>query len=125
MLVHINIFMNKYVATVRVKDTSVRTVVFADSTLHARLILEYQFGIGSVVQSPTVAEGATNDCLSLDEVVATIKPIKPLTPQQTRLDSLKRQKELATKNLKAERDRQKVAKAQQQILSVKSQKFGA
>ncbi len=117
--------MNKYVATVRVKGTTVRTVVFADSTLHARLILEFQFGIGSVVHSPTVAEGATDDCLTLDEAVATIKPIKPLTPQQTRLDSLKRQKEIATNNLKAERDRQKVAKAQQQILSVKSQKFGA
>ena len=117
--------MNKYVATVRVKGTTVRTVVFADSTLHARLILEYQFGIGNVVHSPTVAEGATNDCLTLDEVAATIKPIKPLTPQQSRLDSLKRQKEIATNNLKAERDRQKVAKAQQQILSAKSQKIGA
>jgi hypothetical protein len=117
--------MNKYVATIRVKGTTVRTVVLADSILHARLILEFQFGIGSVLHSPTVAEGATNDCLTLDEVVATIKPIKPLTPQQTRLDSLKRQKEVATKNLKAERERQKVAKAQQQILSVKSQKFGA
>lgn len=117
--------MNKYVATIRVKGTAVRTVVFAESTIHARLILEFQFGIGSVVHSPTVAEGATNDCLTLDEVVATIKPIKPLTPQQTRLDSLKRQKEVATNNLKAERDRQKVAKAHQQILSVKSQKFDA
>lgn len=114
--------MNKYVATVRVKGTSVRTLVFADSTLHARLILEYQFGIGSVIRSPAVAEGATNDFLTLDEVVARIKP---LTPQQSRLDSLKRQKEIATKNLKAERDRQRVAKAQQQILSVKSQKIGA
>lgn len=117
--------MNKYLATIRVKGTPVRTVVFADSVLHARLILEFQFGIGSVVHSPTVAEGATNDCLTLDEVVATIKPIKPLTPQQTRLDSLKRQKEIATNNLKAERDRQKIEKAQQQILSVKSQKFRA
>ncbi len=111
--------MNKYVATVRVKGTTVRTVVFADSTLHARLILEYQFGIGSVVRPPTVAEAATNDCLGLDEAVAAIKPVKPLTPQQTRLVSLKRQKELATNNLKAERERQKVAKAQQQIQSVK------
>ena len=117
--------MNKYVATIRVKGTTVRTVVFADSTLHARLILEFQFGIGSIIHSPTVTEGSTNDCLTLDEVVATIKPFKPLTPQQTRLDSLKRQKDFATNNLKAERDRQKVAKAQQQFLSFKSQKFGA
>lgn len=114
--------MNKYVATIRVNGTTVRTVVYADSSIHARLILEYQFGSGNVVHSPTLAEGATNDCLTLDEVVATIKP---LTPQQTRLDSLKRQKDTATKNLKAERDRQKVAKAQQQIQSIKSQKIVA
>lgn len=117
--------MNKYVATIRVNGTTVRTVVYAESSIHARLILEYQFGFGNVVTPPTVAEGATNESLTLDEVLATIKPIKPLTPQQSRLDSLKRQKELATNNLKAERDRQKVAKAQQQILSVKSQKNSA
>lgn len=116
--------MNKFVATVRVKGTTVRTVIFADSALHARLILEYQFGIGSVIHSPAIAERTVNDCLTLDEVLAKIKPIKPLTPQQARLDSLKRQKEVASKNLKAERDRQKMARAQQQILSVKSQKFG-
>jgi hypothetical protein len=40
---------------------------------------------------------------------------KPLTPQQARIDSLKRQKEATTKALKAERDRQKVAKAQQNL----------
>jgi len=115
--------MNKYVAKVKVNGTIVKTVVFAESSVHARLILEYQFGSCSIVHFPAVVERATNDCLTLDEVVATIKPIKPLTPQQTRLDSLKRHKEVATKNLKAERDRQKVTKAQQQILSVKSPKF--
>ena len=40
---------------------------------------------------------------------------KPPTPEQARIDSLKRQKEASTKALKAERDRQKVAKARQQI----------
>ena len=45
---------------------------------------------------------------------------KPLTPQQARIDSLKRQKEATTKALKAERDRQKVAKAQQTIARIKS-----
>ena len=46
--------------------------------------------------------------------------IKPLTPQKSRIDTLKRQKDLASKNLKAERDRQRVAKAQQQIRAVTS-----
>ena len=45
--------------------------------------------------------------------------IKPLTPQQARIDGLKKQKENVGKQLKAERDRQKVAKAQQQINAVK------
>ena len=51
-----------------------------------------------------------------------IKPnvIKPKTPQQQRIDSLKLQKDNVAKQLKAERDRQKIAKAQQTIASVKS-----
>ena len=40
---------------------------------------------------------------------------KPPTPEQARLDALKRQKEAAANNLKAERKRQKIAKAQQQL----------
>jgi len=58
------------------------------------------------------------------EVVMLIKEvmpntIKPKTPQQQRIDSLKLQKDNVSKQLKAERDRQKVAKAQQQINAVK------
>ena len=51
-----------------------------------------------------------------------IKPnvIKPKTPQQQRIDSLKLQKDNVAKQLKAERDRQKIAKAQQTIASVKT-----
>lgn len=51
-----------------------------------------------------------------------IKPnvIKPLTPQQQRVKSLQLQKDNIAKQLKAERDRQKVAKAQQTIKSVKA-----
>jgi len=100
--------MNRYQATVRVRGKSVRTAVFADSALHARLILEYQFGIGSVLNSPT---SATNEDLAA--------PMPP-TPQQARIDSLKKQKDILTKNLQAERDRQKLAKAQQQIRAITS-----
>ena len=46
------------------------------------------------------------------------KVIKPLTPQQQRIKSLKQQKDNISKALKAERDRQKIAKAQQTIANV-------
>jgi hypothetical protein len=43
--------------------------------------------------------------------------IKPLTPQQARINSLKLAKDNANKALKAERARQKIKKAQQTISS--------
>ena len=46
--------------------------------------------------------------------------IKPKTPQQLRLDNLMNQKDSVSKQIKAERDRQKVAKAQQTIQSVQT-----
>lgn len=56
----------------------------------------------------------------IDMLIKEIASIKPLTPQQTRINSLKLQKDNVSKQLKAERDRQKIAKAQQTIASVKS-----
>jgi hypothetical protein len=44
-----------------------------------------------------------------------IETIKPLTPEQSRINSLKQQKERASTALKTERERQKKAKAAQQI----------
>ena len=122
LLVHINNFMNKYVASVRVMGQSIRTMVFADSPLHARLMLEYQFGIGSVIHSPSLCSESDKNYTPLEEVVNKIKSIKPMTPQQARIDALKRQKDIASKNLKAERDRQKIAKAQQQLRQAQAQK---
>ncbi len=109
-----------YFSTVRLKGISVKTAVYAVSSLHARLILEFQFGIGSVIIAPALTKQTNEHYQSLDEVVATIKPIKPLTPQQSRIYSLKKVKDSAAKNLKAERDRQRIAKAQQQIRAVTS-----
>ena len=40
-----------------------------------------------------------------------IQNIKPLTPQKAKVSALKQQKERATDNLKAEKDRQKKQKA--------------
>ena len=47
-----------------------------------------------------------------------IKPTKPLTPQQQRIKSLQMQKDNVSKQLKAERDRQRIKRAQQTIQSV-------
>ena len=46
--------------------------------------------------------------------------IKPKTPQQQRIASLKQQKDNVSKQLKAERDRQKITKAQQTIQTAKT-----
>ena len=47
-----------------------------------------------------------------------IKPIAPMTPEKARIDSLKRTKDAAAKSLAAERDRQKLTKAQHTIAAV-------
>ena len=47
--------------------------------------------------------------------ITTVKPIKPLTPDQAKIDSLKKQKDAAAQRLKAERDRQKRQRAVQQL----------
>ena len=55
--------------------------------------------------------------------IKEIATIKPLTPQQARINSLKLQKDNVSKQLKAERDRQKIAKARNQIQSVLQKKI--
>ena len=116
--------MNKYLATIRVKGQSMQTMVYADSSFHAKLILEYQFGMGNVIGTPAVST-SKESYTPLEEIIASIKPIKPLNPQTARIDSLKKQKAAVSKNLDAERDRQKVAKAQQQIHMATTQKSAA
>lgn len=53
--------------------------------------------------------------------VTGIKPIKPLTPDQAKIDSLQKQKDAAADRFKQERDRQKRQKAMQQLASLNSQ----
>jgi len=50
--------------------------------------------------------------------MSPIKSLAPMSPAKAKIDSLKRTKDVATKNLKAERDRQKLAKAQQALSAV-------
>ena len=116
--------MNKYLATIRVKGQSMQTVVYADSSFHAKLILEYQFGMDSVVGTPAVSSDKESHT-PLEEITASLKPIKPLSPQAARIDSLKKQKAAVSKNLDAERDRQKISRAQKQIHMATTQKSAA
>ena len=51
--------------------------------------------------------------MRFSEIAPAVK--KPLTPQQARLDALKRQKDNVSKAIDSERKRQKVVKAQQAL----------
>ena len=51
-------------------------------------------------------------------VIKEITSVKPLTPQQSRIAALRTQKDNISKQLKTERDRQKISKAQQQLAKV-------
>jgi len=52
----------------------------------------------------------------------SVTPPKPSTPQQARLDALKRQKDSVSKALDSERKRQKVVKARQNLQKATSTK---
>jgi hypothetical protein len=94
--------MNKYQAVVRVKGQLVKTAVFADSPIHARLILQYQFGMDSIVASPTA--------------ITEVATIKPLTPDQQRIKSMKDRVKQDQAAVKAERARQKIKTGQMQLV---------
>ena len=116
--------MNKYLATIRVKGQSIKTAVFADSAIHARLILQYQFGMDCIMATPTISTNESSDYYPFEAVITKIKRIKPikplstLTPQQSRIEALKRQKEKASKDLESERARQKMMKDQKRIFNL-------
>jgi HKD family nuclease len=92
--------MNRYIATVRVKGQLIKTLVFADSQLHARLILQYQFGFDNLTSTP----------LQVNEVYAA----KPKTQQQQRIVSLQQQAKHSQQAVKQERIRQQQQKLNQQ-----------
>ena len=97
--------MRNYIATVRIKGNVIKTVVHAENTTHARLLLQYKYGMDSIVASPVLSE-----------------MIKPKTPEQQRIDALKANKDRAANALAAERQRQQVAKAQKAIAAAQQPK---
>jgi hypothetical protein len=112
--------MNKYQAYVRIKGQLVNTAVFATNPIHARLILQYQFGMDSLASQPSLVTHESRGYQMIDEVISSIKAKPPQTPDQARVASLQNQKDAASKALKAERNRQKIKRAQQQISAARS-----
>ena len=112
--------MNKYQAYVRIKGQLVNTAVFADSPIHARLILQYQFGMNGLASTPSIVTRESRGYQMIDEVISAIKAKPPQTPEQARVASLQNQKDAASKALKLERNRQKIKRAQQQISAASS-----
>jgi hypothetical protein len=98
--------MNMYVATVRVNAQVVKTAVVADSLIHARLLFQYQYGMNSLLSAPT----------QINETAS----IKPLTPDQARLKSMKDRVKRDQDAVKAERARQKIRAGQLQLSKVKT-----
>ena len=52
--------------------------------------------------------------------VETIKPINPQTPEEQRINTLKQQVKRSQDAVKSERQRQQVAKAQQNLMKAKA-----
>ena len=52
--------------------------------------------------------------------VETIKPIKPLTPEEERINTLKQQVKRSQDAVKSERQRQQVTKAQQNLIKARA-----
>ena len=116
----LNICMNKYLATVRVGGQLVKTIVFADSTIHAKLLLQYKYGMNSIATSPVQTNEGDDDNTLLDN---TIKPKPPLSPEQARLQGLKNNVERDRQQLQAERDRQRRQRDAERLRKQQQQRF--
>jgi len=96
--------MNKYLVQVRIKGQVVKTTIEADSSIHAKLIAEWHFGIGSVANTPNPIK---------EEAVSA-----PQTAEQARVKSLQAQADRAKQAVKAEKARQTIAKGQKQLADI-------
>jgi len=96
--------MNKYLASVRIRGQIVKMAVFAESSIHARLILEYQFGMNSLASAP----------IQVNEASA----IKPLTPDQAKVKSLQDRVKQDQAAVRAERASQAIKRNQQKLANI-------
>ena len=115
--------MKTYIATVRIHGRLVRTRVWADDPVHARLLLQYIFGISSIAVGPFLGEGDCSNLPNAEELrlkeasISGIQPVKPKSAEQAQIDNLKARKNQATQALKAAQQRHRVIKAQRALQS--------
>jgi hypothetical protein len=120
--------MKTYIATVRIHGRLVRTRIWADEPLHAKLLLQYYFCMSSISAGPVLGEGNHSHLPDAEQlriheaVIAPIKPIKPRSPEQSQIDALKTRKDHAAQALKAAQQRQRVVKAQKTLLAANSER---
>jgi len=88
--------MYKYLVAIRIKSQAVKTIIYADSTIHAKLLAEWHYGIGSVANTPQ----------RLQETQTT--------PQQQRVNQLKQQLDTAKLQQKRTKLNQQQVKLNQQ-----------
>ena len=89
-------YMDKYLVAIRIQSQVVKTIIYADSTIHAKLLAEWNYGIGSVTNTPQrLAETQT-------------------TPQQQRVNQLKQQLDTAKRTAKVTKFNQQQQKLNQQ-----------
>ncbi len=93
--------MKTYLAHIRIHGQIVRTHIHAESAIHARLLVQYAYGMNSIGNDPIQ--------------VSESEMIKPLPPDKARIVALKLQKDNADKLLKAEQNKQKIKRSQTQI----------
>lgn len=81
--------MKKYLGIVRIKEHYIQTVIFADCEIHAKLLLEYQYGFNSLLNKPKLIE----------EADTTIQPTIMMPPEANLKPALsfKQQKRLVQK----------------------------
>ena len=117
----INTCMNQYIATVRIHGRLVRTRIWADEPLHAKLLLQYYFGMSSIAAGPVLGEGNHSHLPDAEQLriheaaIAPTKPAKPRSPEQAQIDGLKARKDQASQALKSAQQRQKIVRAHQSL----------
>ena len=98
--------MYKYQVLVKVKGSVIKTIIFADNEIHARLLVQYQYGMNNLLSQPHK--------LGLSEDGIT----KPLTPDQLRIKSMKDRVKQDQQAVKAEKARQKIKAGQEQLRQI-------
>jgi hypothetical protein len=94
--------IKSFIATVKVNGSSIKTLIAADSAAHARLLAQSLYGSSNLV---SLSESG-------DDLEEQASGTKTLTPDQLKIKSLSDKKAQISDQIKQERERQKLAKAQ-------------